>query len=162
MSDKDLSIWNSSFSQWQRWHGTFSMYECFCCSTRCCIAASWLVLTISAQFCRLFVAGHQAHPDIQLLKTERARFVLLPVNGLCILNAVNHSCLSLQCLVGVLFLSCCLRFAASQPPAMGQQRLQQSVPAKKRQSKQLPVRQIFLRIGQRYSTAESKFEKAQK
>jgi hypothetical protein len=29
MNDKDLSIWNSSVSNWQRWHGQFSLYECF-------------------------------------------------------------------------------------------------------------------------------------
>ena len=27
MSDKDLSIWNTSVSNWQRWHGHFSVYE---------------------------------------------------------------------------------------------------------------------------------------
>ena len=27
MSDKDLSIWSASVSDWQRWHGLFSVYE---------------------------------------------------------------------------------------------------------------------------------------
>jgi len=27
MSDKDLSIWDSSISKWSRWHGQFTMCE---------------------------------------------------------------------------------------------------------------------------------------
>ncbi len=27
MSDKDLSIWDSSLSKWSRWHGQFTMCE---------------------------------------------------------------------------------------------------------------------------------------
>jgi hypothetical protein len=69
MSDKDLSIWDSSLSKWSRWHGQFTMCESI--SAAACIAALLPPLTQSAQLHRRVVAGHQADPHVQRVTCDR-------------------------------------------------------------------------------------------